>query len=86
MQGVCGPDTGLRSPRCSREITMPSYEKKEQGPNGSAKRRAPEEQQTATSKVEAVRVLAKANQNRAREMETPGQLEDAKCGVHRPLN
>ena len=41
---------------------------------------------TATDKVEVVRVLAKANQNRTREKETPGQLEDAKCGVHRLLN
>ena len=36
---------------------------RKQGPNGNAKRRAPEEQQTATGKVEVVRVLAKANQN-----------------------
>ena len=41
---------------------------------------------TATDKVEVVRVLAKANQNRTREMEAPGQLEDVKSGVHRLLN
>ena len=41
---------------------------------------------TATDKVEVVRVLATANQNRTREMEAPGQLEDVKCGVHRLLN
>ena len=35
---------------------------------------------TATDKVEVVRVLAKANQNRTREKEAPGQLEDEKCG------
>ena len=41
---------------------------------------------TATDKVEVVRVLTNANQNRTREMEAPGQLEDVKNGVHRLLN
>ena len=41
---------------------------------------------TATDKVEVVRVLTNANQNRTREMEAPGQLEDVKNGVRRLLN
>ena len=52
--------------------------RRKQGPNGNAKRRAPEEQQTATGKVEVVRVLAKANQNLTREMENPRPTRGSK--------
>ena len=71
-----------------REITMTTFEKRRnKGPIGSAKRRAPQEQQTSPGKEEVLqKSRAEANQNLAKAKEDPRPPRgsyNAKRKVHR---